>query len=684
MPGLVVRRLPSFAGPLLAAVLAIAGASGLAGVAAADGIPDLRSQITDNTGVLSGDGGRIGSALSDLRAKAGVQLWVAFVNTTGGTSAADFAAQTAARNGLGVDDALLLVALDDRTDQIWVSDSLTRITNDELDLIISRDLEPRLGAGAFGDAVVATAQGLEQAAVGDVTPSTPTPTPGPDEVPAGGISLTAILGVLLLLAGTWVVWRSFAAWRANRRTEEERDRQTGQLAREANAKLIAADDAVRDAQQDLAYAEAQFGADGVKSFAAAIAGAKEELSAAFTVRQKLDDDVPEDADTRAAMLKEIVERSDRVTAGLAAGSKQIEELRRVEREAPRLIPTLPGRADELEAGLAGARADLDALGRYADAASAPVRGNAVEAGKRIATARAASTEAAKELAAGDAAAAGRDARVAYEALAEADRLMTAIRRARETADTDAEVAPGELSEGQSILARVRAAAPSDARTTQAAAALASATSALGGPRPDPSGARRSIATARQLLTAVDADVQAAAQQRAQVAASAAQAVQQAAALVDQAEDFVATRRVAVDRLARTQLATAADRLAQAQSLLASDPAAAQARAIEASRYAQAALTAAQADLTRFDRSAGRVGGSGVGDALGAALPWILPWVLRGGAGWGGSSWGSRGGFGGPFGGGGFGGGGFGGGGRSRGGSFGGFGGGGGRSRGGRW
>jgi uncharacterized membrane protein YgcG len=678
MGGRLTRRWPSLAGLLLVALLTTVG---LAAPARADSIPELRSQITDGTGVLAGDQARIESALADLRAKAGVQLWVAFVNTTSGVAPADFASRTAAQNGLGVDDALLLVALDDRTDQLWVSDSLTRITNDELDAVISRDLEPNLESGAFGDAVVATAQGVEQAAVGDVTPSTPPPSPG--EVPAGGISLTAIAGIVLLLAGVWIVARSFVAWRANRRSVEERDRQTGRLAREANAKLIAADEAVRDAQQDLAYAEAQFGAGEVKPFGDAIAAARTELTAAFALRQKLDDDIPEDADTRAAMLTEIATRSDRVMAGLADESKRIEELRRIEHDAPKIIPTLPGRADELDGRLVAARADLDALARYAESATAPVTGNAVEAAKRIATARAAAAAASKELSSGDAAAAGRDARLAYEALDEADRLVTAVQRARSTADADAQAAPGELSDAQALLARVRAAAPNDNRVAQASAALTSAGSSLSAARPDPGAARRSVATAHQLLTAVDAATQAAALQHAQVAASASQAVQQAAALVGQAEDFVATRRVAVDRLARTQLATAVDRLSQAQALLPTDPASARQRALEASRYAQSALSAAQGDLVRYDRSAGRVGGTTAGDALGAALPWILPWVLRGGSGWGGSSWGSRGRSGGPFGGGGFGGGGFGGGGRSRGGSFGGLGGGG-RSRGGRW
>jgi len=661
---------------LLAIVLAVTGlALAVATIAPprlrAESIPTLGSQVTDTTGVLSADRSRIDAALADLRSRANVQLWVVFVRTTGSTDPATFVDETARQNHLGVDDALLLVALDDRTDQIWVSDGLTQITNAEIDSVISRDLEPNLGQGRFGDAVVATAQGLRDAALGSGTSEEPGATP------AGGPSLTLVIGVLLLLAGAWALWRGFAGWRANRRTAEERDRQTGQLARDANAKLIAADDAVRDAQQDLAFAEAQFGADEVAPLRTAIETARGELTAAFALRQKLDDDIPEDADTRAAMLREVAERSDRATSAIAAEAKRIDDLRRIEREAPTLVPTLGSKADELEGRATAARADLDALSRFADAVSAPVRGNLVEAAKRVATARQAAAAAQQALAGNDSAAAGRSARLAYEALTEADRLVTAIQRARTTVEQDAEAAPGELSAARAELGQAQAAAANDPRLRQADAALSTAQSALAAAHPDPSAARRSIAQARQLVAAVDESVRVAVQQRAAAAHSAAQAVQRASLLVDQAEDFVATRRVAVDRLARTQLATATERLAQAQSLLESDPASAQARASEAARYAQAALAAAQDDVSRYDRSGGWGRPTTTGDALGAALPWILPWILRGGgSGWGGSTWGSPGS--GPFGGGGgpFGGGG--------GGLPGGFGGGGGRSRGGRW
>ena len=85
---------------------------------------------------------------------------------------ADYAEQTAATNSLGVDDALLAVAMDDRTDYIWVSDGLD-ITDDELDTILTEELEPRLRDGDEAAAAIAAVDGLGLAA------ESPTPTEGP-------------------------------------------------------------------------------------------------------------------------------------------------------------------------------------------------------------------------------------------------------------------------------------------------------------------------------------------------------------------------------------------------------------------------------------------------------------------------------------------------------------------------
>src|SRR5207244_12755455 len=94
-----------------------------------------------------------------------VQLWVLLVETTGGTTVTDYANQVARANSLGGNDALLVVALADRTDAFWRgSQSLQRLTDRELETVPSQGGEPRLAQGDFPGAVVAAAGGLGQAA----------------------------------------------------------------------------------------------------------------------------------------------------------------------------------------------------------------------------------------------------------------------------------------------------------------------------------------------------------------------------------------------------------------------------------------------------------------------------------------------------------------------------------------
>src|SRR5215218_5441129 len=305
---------------ILATLVALALVTPAALVARAADVPELRGPVTDETGVLSGGESTIESAVNDLVQSANVQLWVVFVPTTDTVSAGDFASQIATQNQLGSNDALLLVALDDRTDFIWRSNGLGRITNDELDEIIGRSLEPKLAAGDFTDAVLTTIKGLNVAANEDV------PAGGAFEQPAGG-GLGGLLPALLILAGLGLLAWWFISRRRQHRDTEERDRRTGRLAREANALLIATDDRVRDAGQEIGFVEAEYGESEVGPLRDAIGQAREELRQAFAVRQRLDDSEPETPEQREAMLNEIVERSKKAQAALDAQAERIQTLR---------------------------------------------------------------------------------------------------------------------------------------------------------------------------------------------------------------------------------------------------------------------------------------------------------------------------------------------------------------------
>lgn len=145
--------------------------------------PRLNGQVTDTIGALGGATDDVQAAMETLQAEHGVQLFVLFVETTDDLTITEFADETARVSSLGGNDALLVVALEDRSDAIWVSDSLP-ITDSELDEIIVDTLEPGLADGDFAGAVIATAEALGLATAA-ATAAPQGTAPPPEPIPTG-------------------------------------------------------------------------------------------------------------------------------------------------------------------------------------------------------------------------------------------------------------------------------------------------------------------------------------------------------------------------------------------------------------------------------------------------------------------------------------------------------------------
>lgn len=688
-------------GVALLAAIALFAAHPFGNAAFAADIPRLEGPITDQVGAIGGQRDDVLAALDEVLKTQGVQVFVLFVGTTGDLTVTDFVDQTASQNSLGADDALVLVALDDRTDAIWVSNALP-ITDAEINAIIADTLEPGLRDGNFPAAVIATAKALGDAAAPEPPKTAPpfeTVPPVPDGASGGGSAggLVAIVGIVFVGVGVVVVlvWLAsrLAAWRET----GERDRRLARLARDANGQLIAADDRVRTADQETGFVEAEFGEAEAAPFRDAVAAAGRELRAAFALRQRLDDNDPEDPPTRESMLNEIVAATTRANQALDRQAARVEELRSLERDAERILAALPAQIEPVEARLSGAEAAVESFAAYAPAAWQAVKGNAAEARKGLDGARIAIARAGGAVAT-DRSRAAREIAVAQRGIAGAAALLDGIDKLAATLKTAADGLTGEIEAAARDLAEARGALPAGAsdradEVARAEAALAEARDAAAARPLDPIEAARRGSAARsqaaQLLTDVRADVQ----QATRLAAAVDASINAARAEVDRAGDFIATRRSGVQRRARTRLAEAERMLASAESLRDADPKEALAQAQRADRLAEEAYRLASDDFTRWDR--GRPSSRGGGTDMGAViLGSIIGNILSGGGrggGWGGSQWGSPGpgpgSGGGPFGGGsgGWGGGGLGGG-HSAGGGFGGFGGGGGggHSAGGRW
>jgi uncharacterized membrane protein YgcG len=500
----------------------------------------LEGRITDTTGALDGRHGEIEAALGDL-SDDGVDLFVVYVQTTLPRTAEQFARETAEMNSLGVNDALLVVALEDRTDYIWLSDGLDQVTDAELNSIIGMQVEPRLANGDFAGAVVAAANGLGEAAA-----QAPAPGPAPQPGTAGGIGLLQVLGVLLVGAGIFLVARWIIGWRARRGEAEERDRRTGELAKRANQLLIEADDAANEAQQELGFAEAQFSAQEVKPFRDAAEQARAETAAAFAIRQRLDDATPEDPETREKLLNEMVQRAQRALDLLATQRERVAEIRALERAAPDLLVAMPARLEALAGAAPEAQERLTRLSRFAERTTAPVAGNLVEIQKRLAAARQGLDAGTEAMAAGDQQAAGRAARLAHEALLEAEQLLAAIEHLETGVNEAVNRLPGELEEAErsieaarAALSRVQPPLPEQAqRLSQAEQALAQARRHATAARPDPLAAEQHANEADKLSDEVLAATNAEAERRARDPSAASGSWMRANvnSMLDQAED----------------------------------------------------------------------------------------------------------------------------------------------------
>jgi hypothetical protein len=707
-PALLPRQLPALrAGALLLVTMVAALLAAPPPALAQDALPRLEGPVTDHVDAVTADEeGRIVQEIEDVRTRSNVRLFVLFTDTTGVEDPAEFAEHTAELNDLEERDALLLVAFMDRSYALWVGDGLDEVSDAEISTILEDVVQPRLLEGQVARAAIDAARALGSAAAGGA------PQPG------GGLDLGALVPVLLLLVGAFLVGRWVMARRSDARDATARAEERDRLAKEANRSLLATDELIRDTDQEVGFAEAQWGEAEARPIREALDAATTELKAAFAIRQRLDDAEPETPEQRTAMLREILQRTAAARTGVEQQLERLERLRDLERTAPEQLAALPASIDPLRRRHEIAQATGTRLREaYAPAAVQPIAGNLEEAAKCLATAE---TESRRglELVESDRSAAVLALRHAQESVACAEHLLEAIEHLAARLDEARDRAGPVLREAEGDLARARTAvskrqAGDDAtlrgQLGEAERLLEEARRAAQARPLDPIHALEAATSADQAADAILAGIEEAEQARRRQAALLESTIASARGRVDRAVDYVGTRRHGVGERARVRAAEAEAKLREAETLANADPAAAIAAAQRAGKLADEAYSLAAREFGAWDSGRGPVAGpygrgggaSPEAQILGSILGGVIGGVLTGGgrgrgrgSGWGGSTWGgpwtggggrSRGGSGRSMGGG-FGlPGGSSGGGGWRGGSSRGFGGGGGgRARGGRW
>ncbi|WP_258064256.1 TPM domain-containing protein [Rathayibacter rathayi] len=671
-PTLSSRQLPALVALVIAAALALVPSTA---AVAESPVAFSSSPVLDAAGVLSpAETAEIEQASSALYDQHRVQLFVAFVGTF--TDPADrtaWADETATRNGLGTDDVLLAVAVDARQYQVSVAQGFA-LDEGQVSSLQTDDIEPRLAAGDWAGAAVAAADGIGQ--------RLDAPTAGESL----GTGLLIALGVLAALVVIGLVVLLLVRRARRRRAQEAVEASIDELASRAGSALVHADDAVRTSEQEVGFAEAQFGADATGAFREALVTAKRLLGEAFSLQQRLDDAEPETDQERRDGYQRILQLCADAEQTLDERAAAFEELRDLEKNAAQVAAALAARATEVGDRLPSTRALLvDLAARYAPTAFEDVSDDADQAEDRLHFTRDQLAAAQQAMQAGDSGRAAVLLRAGQQAAEQASGLADAVATRRtELQRAEASLA-GRLTEIRADVAQGRALAASGdqesaAQAQTVATAVASTEAALddveraAGAQPhDPLALLEALAAADVTIDAAVGGFRDAQAQRERERAALGAELTAARSRVSAAEDFIAARRGAVGSQARTRIAEAARSAEYAERMAATDPREALASAQRASSLAQQALERARADAGSY--SAPNAAGSPYGgDTAGAFLGGILVESLLGG--------GRRGGYrSGGFGGGGLGGfGGFGSGSsrRSGGGGF-----GGGRSGGGR-
>ena len=458
---------------VLVGSLIVAGALLLlapAAAAPADDPVDLNgAYVLDESGVLGGDAGAVRDAIDALYDETGAKVFVVYVDTfENPTDAQDWATDSAIRSGLGSADLLLAIATQDRNYGVAIGNDFP-LSDGDIDSAIDDALIPALRDDDWAGGGVAFADSLLES-------SKPSPVPG---IVAGIAGAGVVTGVVI------GVTRSRLKKRKAKRAE---DAEAAALDQKAGIMLVQLDDALKTSEQELGFAEAQFGGKQVKDFATALDEAKALAKTAFELRQKLDDAFPETPEQHRELTEQLIRVTQQADDVLDAQKAAFDELRELEKNAPEVLDRVEAQQDGLGERIDDAEKTIASLKKtYPDGDVSSLAGLPAQARKldrfadtTVAEARSAIAAAKGTPDAGVAVA----VRAAQQAVGQVEQLLASVDRTRsdleaKAAQTAAEVAAldaqlrdarSRVQEANDYISTHRGAVGSTARTRASEAA----------------------------------------------------------------------------------------------------------------------------------------------------------------------------------------------------------------------
>jgi hypothetical protein len=583
--------------------------------------------VLDEAGVLGGQSSSVEGALDRLFDSTGAALYVVIVERfEGSVDSLAWADESAALSGLGDRDSLLAIAVDDReyATSVGVEFPATDAQLGDAEEALVAELRDN----NWADGIIAYADSLSGAIGGS----------GGGDAAGGGIP---ILPIALGVGGVGAAWFFIARARRkkNPTTAAVEKQSTAELDQTASRRLVQLDDALTTSEQELGFAEAQFGAAPTEGFRTALTQAKSLVADAFRVRRELDDENPETDEQKREALMRIITACDEADDLLEAQEEAFDALRDVEKDLPAALAAATTARDAAPAALAAAEATVKRLAtEYSSAAVAIVADTPTQGRRLLELADAELAEAATKQQAGETSDAAIDVRSAQLALAQLTSATAAVERlAADLGEARAAV----TAQSDDLRSGIAAAAslPESASLTGAVAAAESALSSIDATNPI-AALDRIIAVDRE-LDAQLADAREESERRAKAEAALERTLASARSRILSATEYVSQHRGAVGAAARARLAEAEAQERIASSSRGTDPVAALDAAQRALEFAGQAMTTAENDVRAAMAPSGLVGGmsgggggGGVSDAL---IGGLIGGLLRSGGGGGGSS-----------------------------------------------
>ncbi|MDT0196221.1 TPM domain-containing protein [Arthrobacter sp. AB6] len=614
---------------------------------------DPATKIVDPSGVLGSKKGEVQDAIKKLGADHATVLHVVIVkkfeNPADREKWSDAVAEKA---NLGSNALIFAVATDTR--QYVLNKGGSKLTTAQVENIKSKAIGPELAKDNYAQAAINAA-----AAVGDAAGG------GSGNVPGDGAGAAVLVGTGIVAAGGAGAYLYFRNKRKKAAGQAAGAGYGGQeapadplaslsieeLRRKSGSLLIEADDAIKSSEQELGFAQAQYGDSAVGNFTKALDEAKAHLSESFKLQQQLDDHIPDTEEQQRTWLVEIIRRSEAALTSLQEQKADFDSLRELEKNAPQALAAVNAGAREADAKINTAEQSLTALrSKYAESALTQVSDNILQAKERLAFVQNATATAQQKLGEGEGSLAAVAVRAAEESLHQTNVLLDAIAKVSSSLDEARSSLEGAVVDTSQDLAQARAMIQSGAHPELAGpvagveSALAEVKAEIQGGKIDPIATLQRVETAHQSLDQALSGIRDQQEQARRAQASLQQTIMSAQAQISATSDYITARRGGVGTEARTRLAESQRNLDYALSISRTDPVTALTYAQQAHALAAQAAQLAQADVDHFGGYAnqgygrgGMFGGGGGGGLGGAILGGILinSILHGGGAGWGG-------------------------------------------------